>query len=112
MVNRSLVCFLYNSQWKRPRTDLLTETRTIRNRGRTLRIQALDHDIDTAVYQCNASNPLGYVFANAFVNVLGKRLWFISPSMPFYSTCAGVHHRAATSHTRDRAPDYRHRLRR
>ncbi|XP_061122312.1 neurofascin isoform X4 [Syngnathus typhle] len=25
---------------------------------------------DTAVYQCNASNPYGYVLANAFVNVL------------------------------------------
>ncbi|XP_077585794.1 neurofascin isoform X2 [Stigmatopora nigra] len=26
--------------------------------------------IDTAVYQCNASNPYGYLLANAFVNVL------------------------------------------
>ena len=24
------------------------------------------------MYQCNASNPLGYVFANAFINVMGN----------------------------------------
>ncbi|XP_061703153.1 neurofascin isoform X2 [Syngnathoides biaculeatus] len=28
---------------------------------------------DTAVYQCNASNPFGYLLANAFVNVLHAR---------------------------------------
>lgn len=27
----------------------------------------------SAVYQCNASNEYGYLLANAFVNVLGKR---------------------------------------
>lgn len=36
-----------------------------------LRILDLDHDVDTAVYQCNASNHLGYVFANAYINVRG-----------------------------------------
>lgn len=47
------------------------ERRQILNGGQILRIVMLDHDIDTAVYQCNASNPFGYVFANAFVNVRG-----------------------------------------
>lgn len=27
----------------------------------------------SAVYQCNASNEYGYLLANAFVNVLGKK---------------------------------------
>ncbi|VDM40547.1 unnamed protein product [Toxocara canis] len=42
--------------------------RLILDGGRILRITKLDHDVDTAVYQCNASNPFGYIFANAFVN--------------------------------------------
>lgn len=40
--------------------------------GQILRIVNLDHDVDTAVYQCNASNPFGFVFGNAFVNVRGN----------------------------------------
>jgi hypothetical protein len=51
-----------------------SSNRTVSNDGRTLRISRLNHDIDTAVYQCNASNPLGYVFVNAFVSVLGKKM--------------------------------------
>lgn len=48
------------------------DRRLILDNGRVLRIHKLDHDIDTGVYQCNASNPFGYVYANAFVNVRGK----------------------------------------
>lgn len=48
------------------------ERRLILDKGQILRIVNLDHDVDTAVYQCNASNPFGYVFANAFVNVRGN----------------------------------------
>uniref|UniRef100_A0A1I8EU60 Immunoglobulin I-set domain-containing protein n=3 Tax=Wuchereria bancrofti TaxID=6293 RepID=A0A1I8EU60_WUCBA len=48
------------------------DRRMILNNGQILRIVNLDHDVDTAVYQCNASNPFGYVFGNAFVNVRGK----------------------------------------
>jgi hypothetical protein len=39
--------------------------------GRVLRISDIKHDVDTGVYQCNASNPSGFVFANAYINVLG-----------------------------------------
>lgn len=45
--------------------------RVLLDHGRILRIRSLNHDLDTGVYQCNASNPLGYVFANAFVHVRG-----------------------------------------
>ena len=56
-----------------PINDVASKSnRTVSNDGRVLRIVNLNHDIDTAVYQCNASNPMGYVFANAFVNVLGR----------------------------------------
>ncbi|VDK40905.1 unnamed protein product [Gongylonema pulchrum] len=52
----------------------------ILDNGRILRIIKLDHDIDTAVYQCNASNPFGYVFGNAFVNVRAYAPRFKMPS--------------------------------
>lgn len=57
------------------------DRRMILKNGQILRIVNLDHDVDTAVYQCNASNPFGYVFGNAFVNVRGnatKSLCFFS----------------------------------
>ncbi|GMT24852.1 hypothetical protein PFISCL1PPCAC_16149, partial [Pristionchus fissidentatus] len=47
--------------------------------GRRLRISKLDHDTDTAVYQCNASNPRGYVYANAFVHVKAYPPYFKMP---------------------------------
>lgn len=49
-----------------------SDRRMILNNGQILRIVSLDHDVDAAVYQCNASNPFGYVFANIFVNVRGN----------------------------------------
>uniref|UniRef100_A0A1I7WME6 Immunoglobulin I-set domain protein n=1 Tax=Heterorhabditis bacteriophora TaxID=37862 RepID=A0A1I7WME6_HETBA len=45
--------------------------RLLLDNGRILRLKSLNQDLDTGVYQCNASNPLGYVYANAFVNVRG-----------------------------------------
>ncbi len=33
--------------------------------------------LDTAVYQCNVSNIHGYLFANFFVNVIGKTLLLV-----------------------------------
>ncbi|OZC09894.1 fibronectin type III domain protein [Onchocerca flexuosa] len=56
------------------------DRRMILNNGQILRIVNLHHDIDTAVYQCNASNPLGYVFGNAFVNVRAYAPYFKMPS--------------------------------
>ncbi|KHN73747.1 Neuroglian [Toxocara canis] len=53
--------------------------RLILDGGRILRITKLDHDVDTAVYQCNASNPFGYIFANAFVNVRAHAPRFTMP---------------------------------
>lgn len=38
----------------------------------------------SAVYQCNASNEYGYLLANAFVNVLGKKHVFIFFSLRGY----------------------------
>uniref|UniRef100_A0A8R1TTT8 Uncharacterized protein n=1 Tax=Onchocerca volvulus TaxID=6282 RepID=A0A8R1TTT8_ONCVO len=56
------------------------DRRMILNNGQILRIVNLHHDSDTAVYQCNASNPLGYVFGNAFVNVRAYAPYFKMPS--------------------------------
>lgn len=39
--------------------------------GETLSFHTVTVD-NTAVYQCNASNPYGYLLANAFVSVLRK----------------------------------------
>lgn len=39
----------------------------------------------SAVYQCNASNEYGYLLANAFVNVLGKKQILIFLSFLAYS---------------------------
>ncbi|KAH7725494.1 immunoglobulin I-set domain-containing protein [Aphelenchoides avenae] len=55
------------------------DRRLVLDNGRILRIQNLVHDFDTGVYQCNASNPLGYVFANAFVNVKAHAPRFTMP---------------------------------
>ncbi|KAL3982055.1 Immunoglobulin I-set domain family protein [Acanthocheilonema viteae] len=56
------------------------DRRMILNNGQILRIVNLDHDVDTAVYQCNASNPFGYVFGNAFVDVRAYAPYFKMPS--------------------------------
>lgn len=39
----------------------------------------------SAVYQCNASNEYGYLLANAFVNVLGKKHTL------YFSVFLGIH---------------------
>ncbi|KRX49813.1 Neuroglian, partial [Trichinella murrelli] len=53
-----------------PITDFSENSRRLlSSNGEILKIVNLNHDVDTAVYQCNASNPLGYIFANAFINV-------------------------------------------
>lgn len=44
----------------------------------------------SAVYQCNASNEYGYLLANAFVNVLGKKqivCFYIFFIVSCYYTC-------------------------
>ncbi|RCN31125.1 immunoglobulin I-set domain protein [Ancylostoma caninum] len=54
--------------------------RLLLDNGRVLRLSSLNHDLDTGVYQCNASNPLGYVYANAFVNVKAHAPRFLMPT--------------------------------
>ncbi|CAO4374222.1 unnamed protein product [Caenorhabditis nigoni] len=54
--------------------------RVLLDNGRILRVRSLNHDLDTGVYQCNASNPLGYVFANAFVHVRAHAPFFRMPA--------------------------------
>uniref|UniRef100_A0A158P8N6 Immunoglobulin domain protein n=1 Tax=Angiostrongylus cantonensis TaxID=6313 RepID=A0A158P8N6_ANGCA len=54
--------------------------RVLLDNGRVLRLSSLNHDLDTGVYQCNASNPLGYVYANAFVNVKAHAPYFLMPT--------------------------------
>ncbi|CAI5447227.1 unnamed protein product [Caenorhabditis angaria] len=54
--------------------------RVLLDNGRLLRIRYLNHDIDTGVYQCNASNPLGYIFANAYVHVKAHAPFFRMPA--------------------------------
>ncbi|KAF1757863.1 hypothetical protein GCK72_014320 [Caenorhabditis remanei] len=54
--------------------------RVLLDHGRILRVRSLNHDLDTGVYQCNASNPLGYVFANAFVHVRAHAPFFRMPA--------------------------------
>ncbi|KAI6224569.1 hypothetical protein M3Y95_00766900 [Aphelenchoides besseyi] len=53
--------------------------RLILDDGRILRVSDIKRDFDTGVYQCNASNPSGFVFANAFINVLAMAPQFKSP---------------------------------
>ncbi|VDP49784.1 unnamed protein product [Soboliphyme baturini] len=57
--------------------------------GELLHIRKLNHDIDTAVYQCNVSNPLGYVFANAYINVFAHEPRFTSPVDQIIKTTIG-----------------------
>uniref|UniRef100_A0A915JKP3 protein-tyrosine-phosphatase n=1 Tax=Romanomermis culicivorax TaxID=13658 RepID=A0A915JKP3_ROMCU len=45
------------------------ERMSMSNQKKILQIFSVQQKIDRAVYQCNASNTLGYVFANAYVNV-------------------------------------------
>lgn len=47
----------------------------------------------SAVYQCNASNEYGYLLANAFVNVLGKKKMLIFFSLLCYSLVSYHLHR-------------------
>ncbi|CAD6198573.1 unnamed protein product [Caenorhabditis auriculariae] len=54
--------------------------RVLLDHGRVLRIRQLNHDVDTGVYQCNASNPLGYVYTNAYVHVKAHEPRFLIPT--------------------------------
>lgn len=45
----------------------------------------------SAVYQCNASNEYGYLLANAFVNVLGKKKMLVFFSLLDYSLVLIIH---------------------
>ncbi|CAJ0567358.1 unnamed protein product, partial [Mesorhabditis spiculigera] len=64
-----------------PITQLPTDDRReFLEDGRVLRITALRHDVDMGVYQCNASGPLGYVYANAFVHVKAHAPRFLMPA--------------------------------
>jgi len=84
----------------------------ILNGGTTFKIGKLQHKIDKAVYQCNASNDLGYVYANAYVNVRGEQ--FVTKSQfkklyefryiahaPIFSTPAHQMIRAVVGSTTD-----------
>ena len=42
------------------------------NEGRLLRINSLKRDLDTGLYQCNATNIGGYLDSSTYLNVLGK----------------------------------------
>lgn len=53
--------------------------RIVLDQGRILRISDIKHDVDTGVFQCNASNPSGFVFKNAYINVLAMAPQFKSP---------------------------------
>ncbi|XP_031421988.1 neurofascin [Clupea harengus] len=46
--------------------------------GETLNFRAVTEET-TAVYQCNASNPYGYLLANAFVSVMDQRARILGP---------------------------------
>uniref|UniRef100_A0A0N4ZC69 Neuroglian n=1 Tax=Parastrongyloides trichosuri TaxID=131310 RepID=A0A0N4ZC69_PARTI len=68
----------------------------ILDNGRRLRIYDLHHDTDTSVYQCNASNVFGYVFANAYINVAAhapifkmpvKRVWKVIQNSDVDMSC-------------------------
>uniref|UniRef100_A0A5S6R614 Neuroglian n=1 Tax=Trichuris muris TaxID=70415 RepID=A0A5S6R614_TRIMR len=71
-------------------TDFSADSRRLVSAsGETLTILNLNHDIDTAVYQCNASNPLGYIFANAFVNVFAHAPRFLTEDSQTIATVVG-----------------------
>uniref|UniRef100_A0A0K0FH30 Neuroglian (inferred by orthology to a D. melanogaster protein) n=1 Tax=Strongyloides venezuelensis TaxID=75913 RepID=A0A0K0FH30_STRVS len=68
----------------------------ILDNGRRLRIYDLHHDTDTSVYQCNASNIYGYVYANAYINVAAhapifrmstKRVWKVIQNSDVDMSC-------------------------
>ncbi|CAD5224223.1 unnamed protein product [Bursaphelenchus xylophilus] len=63
--------------------------RTILEDGKLLRIHNVRPDMDTGVYQCNASNPLGFVFANAYINVLSLPPKFLSPEKKIWRVALG-----------------------
>lgn len=55
-----------------------THRRLLLNNGQILRINQLNHDIDTGLYQCIAANFLGNISATIYLNVLGKLSFFYS----------------------------------
>lgn len=71
--------------------------RLLLDNGRVLRLSSLNHDLDTGVYQCNASNPLGYVYANAFVNVKGAFSLILEHSIGRANDCLFQHMPLASS---------------
>lgn len=56
--------------------------------GETLSFRGVSEDT-TAVYQCNASNPYGYVLANAFINVMDQEPRILGPRDQLVKVIAG-----------------------
>uniref|UniRef100_A0A915CMW2 Contactin n=1 Tax=Ditylenchus dipsaci TaxID=166011 RepID=A0A915CMW2_9BILA len=55
------------------------ERRLLLDGGRVLRIHDLNHDVDSGLYQCNASNFLGHIAAATYLNVQASAPRFKMP---------------------------------
>ncbi|CAI4227210.1 unnamed protein product [Auanema sp. JU1783] len=77
--------------------------RLILDNGRILRLKELNHDVDTGVYQCNASNPLGYIYANAYVHVRAHAPRFLMPTQRVWKVV--IHSTVSLNCDVDAAPE-------